>query len=49
VLGNCDQLKTQAYFYVDPVNSNAGYLVFDRMVTVRDTGTKIEQKAQRSK
>jgi glutaminyl-tRNA synthetase len=49
VAGNRYQFERQGYFCVDPVDSRAGSLVFNRTVTLRDTWAKIEQKAQKRK
>src|SRR4029077_15376667 len=40
------QFERMGYFNVDPVDSRAGALVFNRAVTLRDTWAKIE-KAQK--
>jgi glutaminyl-tRNA synthetase len=43
--GSRYQFERLGYFYVDPVDSKDGALVFNRTVTLRDTWAKIE-KAQ---
>ena len=38
------QFERLGYFCVDPVDSAAGALVFNRSVTLRDSWAKIQQK-----
>ena len=39
------QFERQGYFYLDPLDSQPGKLVFNRTVTLRDSWAKIEKKS----
>jgi glutaminyl-tRNA synthetase len=43
------QFERQGYFFVDPVDSAAGKLVFNRTVSLRDSWAKIEQAQGKKK
>ena len=47
--GELYQFERLGYFCVDPVDSSAGRLVFNRAVTLRDTWAKIEKSAKAGK
>jgi glutaminyl-tRNA synthetase len=45
--GSRYQFERQGYFCVDPVDSTAGRLVFNRTVSLRDSWAKIEKGQQK--
>jgi glutaminyl-tRNA synthetase len=47
--GSRYQFERQGYFFVDPVDSAPGKLVFNRTVSLRDTWAKIEQARGKKK
>jgi glutaminyl-tRNA synthetase len=49
VSGSRFQFERQGYFNVDPVDSSAQALVFNRIVSLRDTWAKIEKGQQKKK
>jgi len=47
--GSRFQFERQGYFFVDPIDSSGEKLIFNRIVTLRDTWAKVQKQAKKQK